>query len=134
MTKRYVNFTNKYINISWVSIDMRYKMFVPGSSYSRAWDKIFSVSDLSYEDPFVRRMNAASHALLTFQMLTSDSIKLTLPMLKTEYFGLFRQYRACSGIVLTLYDRQHVGLLHCDFDFLLLNKIQDMRKMCIYLL
>ena len=34
--------------------------------------------------------------------------------------------RASAGMILTLKDRQHVGLLHCEFGYLLLNKMQDM--------
>ena len=34
--------------------------------------------------------------------------------------------RASAGIVLSVKDRQHVGLLHCKFGLLLLNTIQDM--------
>ena len=36
--------------------------------------------------------------------------------------------RASAGMVLTVYDRQHVGLLQCKSDLLLLNKIQDMMQ------
>ena len=35
--------------------------------------------------------------------------------------------RASAGMVLTVYDRQHVGLLHCESGLLLLNKIPDMK-------
>ena len=31
-----------------------------------------------------------------------------------------------AGMVLTVYDRQHVELPHCEFGLLLLNNIQDM--------
>ena len=34
--------------------------------------------------------------------------------------------RASAGMVLLVYDRQHVGLRHCEFGLFLLNKIQDM--------
>ena len=47
-------------------------------------------------------------------------------MLETEYSDLFGQYHVYWGMVLTEKDRQHVGLLHCEFSLLLLNKIQDM--------
>ena len=38
--------------------------------------------------------------------------------------------RASAGMVMSVYDRQHVhvGLLHYELGFLLLNKIQDMMR------
>ena len=36
--------------------------------------------------------------------------------------------RASTGMVFSASDRQHVGLLHCEFGLLLLNKIQDMMQ------
>ena len=64
---------------------------------------------------------------------------LTLLMLETEYSGLFSHYHACwcpgslslQGINRHGIDsigRQHVGLLHCEFGLLLLNKTQDMMQ------
>ena len=34
--------------------------------------------------------------------------------------------RTSAGMVSSVYDRQHVGLLHCEFGLVLLNKFQDM--------
>ena len=34
--------------------------------------------------------------------------------------------RASSGMVLTVKDRQHIGLLHCEFGLILMNKIKVM--------
>ena len=33
--------------------------------------------------------------------------------------------KASAGMVLSVHDRQHVGLLHYEYGLLLLNKIQD---------
>ena len=62
---------------------------------------------------------------------------LTLLMLEMEYssFGVNTMHgealahtvaRMSTGTVLSELDRQHLRLLHCEFDLLLLNKLQDM--------
>ena len=61
---------------------------------------------------------------------------LTLLMLETEYpaylvntmpAGAVATYgaMASSGMIMTIQDKQHVSLFHCEFGLLLLNKIQD---------
>ena len=58
-------------------------------------------------------------------------------MLETEYSGFGvstipgdslapKVARASAGMGLSVYDRQLVGLLHCEFGLFLLNKIQSM--------